>query len=166
MIVVVLFWFFDWTTCIWRSQGNAMACLFKRNTIWHYLVLLNLWSWWQIYNKVTNKQWNCDNFYHESFSSAFTPTNMQFIAMPRRFHFRWANFHLLSLFSNFIALIRPRLSISSEGWQRCQREIRMCIAQAHWSLSNVHNFHFVFRMSPLIYQYVIINMYCLAFFGN
>ena len=108
-------------------------------------------------------------FYHESFSSAFTPTNMQFIAMPRRFHFRWANYHLLSVFSNFIALIQPRLSISSEGWQKCQREIRMCIAQAQWSLSNVHNvhnLHFVFWMCPLIYQYVIINMYCLVFFGN
>ena len=46
-------------------------------------------------------------------------------------------------------------------------KIRMRIAQAHWSLSNVHNvhnFHFVFRMNPLIYQYVIKN--CLAFLEN
>ena len=44
-------------------------------------------------------------------------------------------------------------------------KIRMRIAQVHWSLSNVHNvhnFHFVFRMSPLIYQYVMKN--CLSFF--
>ena len=38
------------------------------------------------------------------------------------------------------------------------------IAQANWSLSNVHNvhnFHFVFPMSPLIYQYEMKK--CLAF---
>ena len=116
-------------------QWSASSSEILFPTIWYLLIMMaNI----QHGNKQTM---NCDNLYHESFSSAFTPTNMQFIAMLRRFHFRWANFHLLSLFSNFIALIRPRISISSERLQRCQREIRMYIAQAYWSLSNVHNVH-------------------------